>query len=181
METWLVSGKEPEDSHTEEEDFDEDEDDDALTHDKTAHDSDDDLSKDKKIMKKQEELALNKADIDEDFDPEKHDGKMQGMLNNYDDTVAQEEKKLSFSDLEDEDNEDYYIEDHENWTGAAEEKIVLSKAFNNIPNEEHSEYGVIQVDDPEYMTNEERNEAEEKVNEAPVKSDVSSPVVHQTL
>ena len=31
------------------------------------------------------------------------------------------------------------------------------------------------------MTNEERNEAEEKVNEAPVKSDVSSPVVHQTF
>ena len=57
-------------------------------------------------MKKQEELARNKADIDEDFDPEKHDGKMQGTLNNYDDTVAQEEKKLTFSDLEDEDNED---------------------------------------------------------------------------
>ena len=66
-----------------------------------------------------EELELDEDDIDGDFDPAKHDKKMQEIFENYDNNV-QDEEKPTFSDMEDDEDEKYGedFEDWDNWTGA---------------------------------------------------------------
>ena len=67
-----------------------------------------------------EELEMDEDDIEGDFDPVKYDKKMQEIFKNYDDNT-QDDEKPTFSDLDDDFDEDNYGEDFEdwdNWTGA---------------------------------------------------------------
>ena len=69
-----------------------------------------------------EEMDLNEDDIEGDFDPEKYDKKMAEIFKNYDENVEDDEKP-SFSDLEDEYEDEYGedFEDWDNWTGSNQE------------------------------------------------------------
>merc|ERR1712038_889711 len=73
-----------------------------------------------------EEMDLNEEDIEGDFDPEKYDQKMAEIFKNYDVNVGDDEEKPTFSDL-DEEYEDEYgedCEDWDNWTGSHQDNTV---------------------------------------------------------
>eukprot|EP00092_Neocalanus_flemingeri_P024471 GFUD01026538.1.p1 GENE.GFUD01026538.1~~GFUD01026538.1.p1 ORF type:complete len:728 (+),score=313.41 GFUD01026538.1:48-2231(+) len=88
--------------------------------------------KKKEIMEKLEKLKkitgnddmeLNEEDIEGDFDPEKYDKKMQELFSNYDDnTVAEDEEKPTFSDIDEDDYDEDDVEDWDNWTSVDGEK-----------------------------------------------------------
>ena len=68
-----------------------------------------------------EELEMDEDDIEGDFDPVKYDKKMQDIFKNYDENT-QDDEKPTFSDLDDDFDDENYGEDFEdwdNWTGAS--------------------------------------------------------------
>merc|ERR1711902_73709 len=82
-----------------------------------------------------EELEMDEDDIEGDFDPVKYDKKMQEIFKNYDENT-QDDEKPTFSDLEDDFDDENYGEDFEdwdNWTGAS------SSNAENIETEPHCE------------------------------------------
>ena len=79
----------------------------------------DKLQKLKQITGNQD-MELDEEDIEGDFDPQKYDKKMAEIFNNYDDDCVADEEKPTFSDLEEEFDDNYGddFEDWDNWTGA---------------------------------------------------------------
>ena len=78
----------------------------------------DKLEKLKQITGNQD-MEMDEDDIEGDFDPEKYDKKMAEIFSNYDDDVAVDEEKPTFSDFEDDFDDNYgeEFEDWDNWTG----------------------------------------------------------------
>ena len=73
-----------------------------------------------------EEMDLNEEDIEGDFDPEKYDQKMAEVFKNYDVNLGDDEEKPTFSDLDDEYEDEYGedCEDWDNWTGNHQENTA---------------------------------------------------------
>ena len=66
-----------------------------------------------------EDMDLDVDDIEGDFDPEKYDQKMAEIFQNYDDDQNADEEKPTFSDFEDDFDDNYGddFEDWDNWNG----------------------------------------------------------------
>ena len=84
--------------------------------------------KKKEIMEKLEKLKkitgnddmeMDEDDIEGDFDPEKYDKKMAEIFQNYDDNIEVDGEKPTFSDFEDDFDDNYGddFEDWDNWNG----------------------------------------------------------------
>merc|ERR1712098_110937 len=110
--------------------------------------------KKKEIMDKLEKLKqitgnddmdLDEDDIEGDFDPEKYDKKMAEIFQNYDDNLEIDDEKPTFSDLEDEEEDNNYGEDFEDWDNWSGNKAGPSS--NNDTNDEYYEEPHCEDDD----------------------------------